>query len=419
MTQSDIGTRADDPHSSHERALDRFYSQFPYPPQSSMLERLDDGDLYRRLVCQDLGDYDHRRLPERGKIWVAGCGTNQALITALRYPAFSVLGTDVSTESLRVCAESSRQLQVDNLTLRQEGIGKTPYRAEFDYIVCTGVIHHNPEPPARLRALATALRPTGVLELMVYNKDHRRAINAFREATQLLGMTSIEDLDQRYETVRRLAAALPAQSPLGRTLRDTEEMSEAAWADAWMNPCEFSYGVDELHRMAEACGLVLETPCPNQFDAADFRSWELEFTDPEIQMRFDDLEDLARWRLTGLVQDGDSPHAWFYLSSAESGRRSESERNAAFRGAVFDKCRTSRRLAVLDDTGRYETIDHAMPFPAGAPHSDVQSVYQALDGRTSMGELLDKADLGRSHSQVSRARRLLASSQFPFAMARP
>src|ERR1700729_3266993 len=39
---------------------------------------------------------------------------------------------------------------------------------EFDYIDCTGVLHHLPDPAAGMRALASVLEPDGGMGVMLY-----------------------------------------------------------------------------------------------------------------------------------------------------------------------------------------------------------------------------------------------------------
>src|SRR5580692_10788841 len=75
----------------------KFYSRYSYPWYPTELPYLQDRDLYRRTVCQDVGDWSQTRMPEKMKIWVAGCGTNQAVFTALKFPNAQITGTDVST----------------------------------------------------------------------------------------------------------------------------------------------------------------------------------------------------------------------------------------------------------------------------------------------------------------------------------
>src|SRR3954469_2117632 len=94
-----------------------FYGKIRYPWPPQYYERIKRGDLGARMLGQDIGHWGSGLLPEGARIWVAGCGTNQALFTALRFPHAQVLGSDLSTESLAVCGENAARLGISNLEL--------------------------------------------------------------------------------------------------------------------------------------------------------------------------------------------------------------------------------------------------------------------------------------------------------------
>ncbi len=93
-----------------DRINREFYGRFNYPWLPLVLPVVQDPTFIPRFVCQEIGDFSGLRIPADGEIWVAGCGTNQAVLTALRFPGAKVLGTDVSTRSLDVARRTANQL---------------------------------------------------------------------------------------------------------------------------------------------------------------------------------------------------------------------------------------------------------------------------------------------------------------------
>jgi 2-polyprenyl-3-methyl-5-hydroxy-6-metoxy-1,4-benzoquinol methylase len=84
-------------------------------------------------------------------ILVAGCGTSQAAQYAVRFPS-AVIGIDLAAASLRHTTAFKQVYNLGNLTVRQlaiEDVGELDQR--FDKIICTGVLHHLPDPDAGLR----------------------------------------------------------------------------------------------------------------------------------------------------------------------------------------------------------------------------------------------------------------------------
>src|ERR1041385_6970814 len=61
-----------------------FYGRFPYPWSPAKFDYVRDQDFNTVMLNQAGGDWRLRPLPADAKIWVAGCGTNQAIFTERR-----------------------------------------------------------------------------------------------------------------------------------------------------------------------------------------------------------------------------------------------------------------------------------------------------------------------------------------------
>ncbi|HTQ79992.1 MAG TPA: class I SAM-dependent methyltransferase, partial [Thermoanaerobaculia bacterium] len=235
-----------------------FYGQIRYPWPPQYFERVKRGDLGGRMLAQDIGHWGASILPKDARIWVAGCGTNQALFTALRFPDAVVLGSDLSLESLALCAENAARLGISNLELRRESINQVEYEGCFDYVICTGVIHHNADPIAPLSRLAKALKPEGLLELMVYNQYHRILSSAFQNAVRaLLGNPSRPDLALELLVARRLIASLQGDHLMPCFLKEFAAAPDAAFADTLLQPVEHSFTIRSLAQAADRCHLEM------------------------------------------------------------------------------------------------------------------------------------------------------------------
>jgi SAM-dependent methyltransferase len=119
----------------------------------------------------------HLHWPDRAyradmTVLVAGCGTSQAAKHALRQPASRVVGIDFSGTSVRHTETLKLKYGLGNLDVHQlpvERVGELGLR--FDKIVCTGVLHHLPDPEAGFRALVSRLRPSGLIAAWVYGRE--------------------------------------------------------------------------------------------------------------------------------------------------------------------------------------------------------------------------------------------------------
>src|SRR6516162_1221167 len=159
-------------------AVRGFYESHPYPAPLRDLDR--HRELYRnpdRCRAWSLLLWPTQNPPANREILVAGCGTSQAAIHALREPDARITAIDVSETSLRHTGELQRKYGLRNLELHQLAIEEVGALGRtFDQIVCTGVLHHLPDPDIGLGALRDVLAPDGAMHVMVYATYGRAGI---------------------------------------------------------------------------------------------------------------------------------------------------------------------------------------------------------------------------------------------------
>jgi SAM-dependent methyltransferase len=235
-----------------------FYERHPYPPP---VDALDD---YRR-AWQDPARrrVDHHLLwparpyaqAETASVLIAGCGTSQAAKHAMRWPGSRVTGVDVSATSVRRTEDLKRKHDLHNLEVHQlpiERIGELG--ATFDQIVCTGVLHHLPDPAAGLAALRDVLAPEGAMHLMVYAPYGRAGVYILQDFCRRLG---IEATAGGIGEVGLALQALPHGHPLAPLLREAPDFQDqAALADALLNPRDRAFSVPQLFELLDQLHLT-------------------------------------------------------------------------------------------------------------------------------------------------------------------
>lgn len=401
-----------------DRINARFYGRFPYPWPPEQFERVSDPRFESTVLNQALGDWRHGRVPHDGRIWVAGCGTNQAVITALRFPAASVVGSDLSAQSLAIAGQTAERLGLANLELRQESLNQVAYREEFDYVLATGVIHHNADPAATLARIAAALRPAGVLELMVYNRYHWLLPASFEKAVQgLAGDAGPEAFEEQLAIARALVDRFPARGLMGSFLSRLRGAPESMLADVLLQPVAHSYSPRSLAELCARCDLELLQPAVNGFDVAAGRHlWEVDLGDREVQQRYERLPDLERWQVASELLLEGSPMLWFYVARRASGhpRLSEREVSAAFLDTCFEPHRATKQVCRRTGAGSLETVAERESHPGEPRDARARSIVAAADGRTPMGEILRRLGVETTPALVSRLRLELTTPAFPY-----
>jgi 2-polyprenyl-3-methyl-5-hydroxy-6-metoxy-1,4-benzoquinol methylase len=232
-----------------------FYESHPYPAPLDSLDR--HRELYRnpdrRRALSLLLWPNEKQRPNR-EILVAGCGTSQAAAVALREPEAGVTAIDISETSLRHTRDLQQKYRLSNLTLHRLAIEEVAKLGrKFDQIVCTGVLHHLPDPDLGLRSLRGVLAAEGAMQVMVYAAYGRAGIYMMQEYCRLLGVgASAAELRDLGATI----GALSADHPIAGVLRRAKDFTyPAALADALLHPQDRAYTVPQLHDWLGRCGL--------------------------------------------------------------------------------------------------------------------------------------------------------------------
>jgi len=398
-----------------------FYGRFNYPWPPSILLAYPAG-ISHLFLNQSIGYYGGRRIPQNPKIWVAGCGTNQALFTALRFPDAEVLGTDLSTNSLSVCKKNADQIGVANLRLEEKSLNDVSYIDEFDYIICTGVIHHNANPPDTLDKLSRALKKDGILELMVYNYYHRLVTTACQKAIRTFyDAQASYDMKREAALLRRIMADFPYDNILGDTLKSQLTHPEAVIADSYLQPVEYSYTIESLGQTASSCQLDYLNHCLNQFDIDENRlHWNMNFSDPELRRIYFSLPDAKRWQISNLLMFNESPMLWFYFQRKESSFRRKSEQQICdeFMETCFFVNKFEIQRYIIGEDDRYLRGAEGVSVLAMLPDDRViRTVVQEADNRLPMKDVFRRLKLKTDFHTINDIRLRTSTTAFPFLRA--
>jgi len=105
----------------------------------------------------------------------AGCGGGRYLVALSKLNAKKVVGVDISSGAVSVANSRLRERKHYQAQAIEGSVLELPFPDNsFDYVVCSGVIHHTPDPIKGFNELVRVLRPKGKLFLSVYGKGGLR-----------------------------------------------------------------------------------------------------------------------------------------------------------------------------------------------------------------------------------------------------
>jgi len=248
------------------------YEALPYPPRDPHHEE-------RRLLGtwhDSLGIINHYCFAGRCafgggfRALVAGGGTGDSAIflaEQLDAPGGEVVYLDISTASMEIAKARAAARGLKNIRWVQASILDLPHLGlgRFDYINCSGVLHHLEDPQLGLDALAAALDPGGAMLLMVYGRIGRTAIYQLQELLRRISGGN-PDAAASIDDARHLLQRLPAGNWFHHC-QDwfaTDIAADAGLYDLLLHSQDRAYTVPELYRWIEAGGLriaSLMSPC--------------------------------------------------------------------------------------------------------------------------------------------------------------
>ncbi|MDH3229829.1 MAG: class I SAM-dependent methyltransferase [Alphaproteobacteria bacterium] len=237
-------------------------------------------------------------------ILVAGCGANQAARYALQHQTARVTGIDLSEASLAHEERLKAKHGLDNLSLRRmrledaSGLNET-----FDFIACSGVLHHLPDPAAGLAALEGVLDIDGVIFVMLYGRYGRAPVYMMQELFRILGATDQSDAD--VALVKATLPLLSQEHPL-RTYakRSTDMKFDAGLVDLFLHKQDRPYSVGEIMKLTADASLVFQAWVEPMYYNPDGRVTE----NHPLYHRLEQLSDEDRWKAVELLDGLRSRH---------------------------------------------------------------------------------------------------------------
>jgi SAM-dependent methyltransferase len=232
--------------------------------------------------------------PIDADILVAGCGTGrEAAAVALTYPDARVTAIDISAASLRYARQQCAVVGTPNIEFARLDLHNVAELGQkFDFIHCSGVLHHLPDPERGWASLAAVLRAGGVMRIHVYSRMGRLPIIGARSLIHDLLDEPISD--QLLRRVRRRLLDHPISQ---WAFRSRDFFSLSGVHDLLLHRHEDPFDIPRINRALSQLGLrllcfLLPTPdaiarynkqFPNDPLHRDVKSWsQFEKSEPLV-----------------------------------------------------------------------------------------------------------------------------------------
>ena len=367
------------------------YETYPYPLRTP---EEDDRMVQGSSMLEDLRIVSHhayagrRSLQSFERVLVAGGGTGDAVVLLgwqlkqLGVDA-EIVYIDLSEASRAVATRRAARLGLDNVTFVTGSLLDLPTMGlgTFDYINCSGVLHHLPTPEDGARALGQMLASDGCLGAMVYGTIGRHGIY---DAQQMLRWIAADlPLDQQLGLARRFLGQLPPTNWLAKSprLRYRAELDDPEVVDRYLHPCDQAYDVAGCVALAAAGGLeIADFPGHGTYDP------ELYLRDAELILKARALPRLERYALAERLGGLHTKHCFFAVKEGRGAGRSPRLDEHAVPHVIAG---TGPGLADLVARGQGVPVklDSLTLNIAATPSPLLDATLRGIDGRRTLGEI--------------------------------
>lgn len=247
------------------------YEALPYPPRNPG----DEKSRLLRTVGDSLTELNHycfkgqRTFDRDFRCLVAGGGTGDSVIylaEQLRGTSAEIVYLDMSEASRSIAEQRAAVRGLNNITWLTESLLSIPELGigKFDYINCSGVLHHLSDPVEGARALASALKDDGAMYLMVYAEYGRHAVYLLQTLFRELIPQHLS-IQEKVNMARRIIGSLPAHHAF---IKDLDKWANEITASGYGDPGLYDlllhsvdrcYNVNEVYELAAAAELRLVT----------------------------------------------------------------------------------------------------------------------------------------------------------------
>jgi len=227
-----------------------FYMNNPYPKWKTTRVDAIDITRFNFKPGQSFSPNSH--------VLFAGCGTGQQIISfAISNPKVKITAIDLSPCSLTFAKLMSKTFNIDNVDfevldiLEVNKLSKT-----FDFIICTGVLHHMAVPQDGLAALEKVLTPNGSMFLAFYSQTAREPLSNIKK--DILTSMAVTEEEISQNDVRKWRGSLNENHKDNLLYNLVDFFYLNGLYDLLFHPQQSEYNLLELDEMLSQCGLKFE-----------------------------------------------------------------------------------------------------------------------------------------------------------------
>ncbi len=390
------------------------YEELPYPFRDPEQEGVlfNAGDGCCPVAYSHYGWAGSKDFRTKGaRILIAGDGTGDASVNwaeTLNGTDGEIVAIDLSATSIGLAKQRLAKRQLTNVTHHHMSILDLPTAGlgEFDFIECSGVLHHLTDPHAGLAALGSVLKDDGLMAIMVYAQYGRVSVYMVQDLFRRIMQPGMSRAD-KLAMARAFLNNVPNTHWL--TVKNETFLADIEWPDGCgiydllLHTTDRAYTVPQLYEWVEGAGLHLNNIYTEFTDDSAFLPEH--YTDsPLILEPLKDKPLRERYAIGELMHGSISKH-YFYATKQPKQEAEFADDMVIVYGlmqSIFaDQMPVIAQLLDQAALGERKAFN-ARPFPTATPllltkRPATSLLLRTINGRRTVGDIV---------SEVARATKL-------------
>lgn len=242
------------------------YESHPYPPRNPE-------DENKRLCYVDFCNLDvlnhycysgKKQFDSNFRVLIAGGGTGDETITIaeqLRNTDAKITHLDISQASIDIAKERTNVRRLTNVTWHHGSIldvEKLGFE-KFDFISCSGVLHHLESPEKGLEALNSVLKNDGAMGIMLYGKCGRTGVYQMQDLMKIINKNE-DDMHEKVVNCNAILKNLPETNwfkSQQNKFSDSTSYGDVGIYDLFLHSNDRAYSVPEIYKFLSGSNLNL------------------------------------------------------------------------------------------------------------------------------------------------------------------
>lgn len=190
-----------------------------------------------------------------GTMLIAGCGTGcTATQMGHMFPNVEITACDITLRSIAYAMRMAEEFGNKGVHFEHRDImDLDSMEKTFDFVECSGVLHHMADPAAGWRKLVSRLEPDGLMLVCLYSTKAREHVKAVRD------YIAEKNIPPTPENIRKLRAEIidTKGHPLENITRFRDFYTLSETRDLVFHIQETTYSIPEIRKIADDIGLEI------------------------------------------------------------------------------------------------------------------------------------------------------------------